>query len=463
MPELLKPSRGQRTLDELMKLMPYRRIWILMMILLGSYIYVVSSMTPLFADDLCRAQYFNGISDILGDLKDVYLYQTGRLPVIFVTKLLLWRGTAGLAIFNIANAVIFVTLLTVIFMHARLRLPSRASDSVLLAFALASLWFLTPTFGEVVLWKTGAIGYLWAVTANLLFIYPYRRMTAGHEFPFASLFAPIMLVCGVLAGACLENLTVVVTAAITLLTFIHFRQTGRTPTWAITGILGYVTGAAILIAAPGNYVRMARIGNAMPFDEKIFQLAEEIVRHYAGSYLIFILLIPVLAWFLDRETFRKNISSFILFTCLSFAAAGAMAGAPVHFAGRVTFVSDVFALVGVCALIPETYKTTASKRLAGIAAAVTLTALIASSFMPLTFYKSLHEQDAERRLFIAQAKSRGLTQAHVQPYVLPDGSMATRESNHRWFYLRDISADSGDWKNLCSSQYYGLAKIALKP
>lgn len=446
-----------------MKLMTYRTIWMLSMVLLAGYLYAVGSMTPLFADDLCRAQYFNGIPDILGDLKDVYLNQTGRLPVVFVTKLLLWRGTAGLAIFNIANAVIFVALLTVIFMHARLRMPSKANDFILLAFVLAALWFLTPTFGEVVFWKTGAIGYLWAITANLLFIYPYRSLTAGHARQSSALFSTVMLVCGVLAGACLENLSVAVTVVISLLTYMHYRKTTKTPAWALAGILGYVAGALILIAAPGNYVRMARIGNTTPFDERIFPFAEEVVRHYAGSYLIFILLIPVLAWFLDRETFRKNISFFVLFTGISFLAAGAMVGAPVHFAGRVTFASDVFALVAVCSLIPENYKTNASRLLARIATAIILIAVMASAFMPLVFYKSLHEQDAERRLFIAQARSSGRTEVHVRPYLLRDGSMSTRESNHRWFYLRDISADPGDWKNLCASQYYGLEKIALKP
>jgi hypothetical protein len=140
-----------------------------------------------------------------------------------------------------------------------------------------------------------------------------------------------------------------------------------------------------------------------------------------------------------------------------------MVGAPVHFAGRVTFASDVFALVAVCSLIPENYKTNASRLLTRIAAAIILIAVIASSFIPLAFYKSLHEQDANRKSFIAQAKSAGGAGILIQPYIMKDGSRMTKEVSHRWFYIRDISVDPSDWKNVCSSQYYGLEKIALKP
>ena len=123
---------------------------------------ILNFATPRFADDYCRHALTIDLPNIVGLVISEYANWTSRFPVIFLSRIVFSLGDLGIALFNLANAlVLFLTakmLLEIISSTAERKIKSTA---VFHTAFYALLWFTLFRFGEVTLWKTGAIQYLW--------------------------------------------------------------------------------------------------------------------------------------------------------------------------------------------------------------------------------------------------------------------------------------------------------------
>jgi Family of unknown function (DUF6056) len=123
------------------------------------------------------------------------------------------------------------------------------------AFALAAFSLgLYRLIGQTVLWATGGIVYALPLVLALLWLTAARRLLRGGESSSGNLYG---FALGVLVGDSIELVLPIIGAYIVLVAPSRWNKLSpsarRALGWLIAGV---VVGAAVLIAAPGNYGRV---------------------------------------------------------------------------------------------------------------------------------------------------------------------------------------------------------------
>ena len=151
-------------------------IWKTGLILAGLFLLmlVLNLWMPLHRDDYDYSMIY--MTDIhIETFKDVaysayhhYFVHGGRMVTVFCLDLFLWLGKIW---FDIANAVMFVALVVLMYFHAR-RDMALAREPVMVAATGLLAWLSFPHFGEVAIWKSGSTVYLWSAVPAALFLLP---------------------------------------------------------------------------------------------------------------------------------------------------------------------------------------------------------------------------------------------------------------------------------------------------
>lgn len=233
--------------------------------------WLLNSAMPVYRDDYNYSviwltnQHLEHFADLYPSLLTHYLEHGGRM---FSFAVLQGFIILGKEYFNVANALIYTLTMLLLYWHAVGRVTLRLR-TYLVAFILAAAWLCYPRFGEVVVWMCGSTVYLWTTFAALLFLLPYRLHYAAPErLPNSALLTVVMIPLGFLAGMSMEN-TAVATGALAFAALYRAKRNGTLRHWQISGFCSGVVGAILLIAAPGNWVRLheqhdgilRRIGN----------------------------------------------------------------------------------------------------------------------------------------------------------------------------------------------------------
>lgn len=135
---------------------------------------VLNFSTPFIADDYTFANVFGtstrlrSVADILLSQRNFYLQWSGRGQGLFFEQL---SVLAGKPVFNVLNSVAFLLLVLLIYFSANGHRPIRVS--LVLGIPLM-LWFALPSFGQSVLWASGATNYLWMAVFTLAALLPFR-------------------------------------------------------------------------------------------------------------------------------------------------------------------------------------------------------------------------------------------------------------------------------------------------
>jgi hypothetical protein len=211
------------------------------------------------------------------------------------------------------------------------------------------MWFFQISFCPAILWKTGAANYLWGMLIVLLFIYPYyihyQNNRSANNIPKMVLF----FIGGVIAGWTNENVAVALCFYIFISLFLYKREKMQLPGWAITGFTGAVTGCVLMLAAPGNYIRLAAIEHAVSLQGNtigelhIFNLIN-LLKYSAQSVLPLIIayIIGIVIYKRQNKVDDKRIiKSSLLFLATGFVAL---------FALMASFSSEKRAMFGIITL-----------------------------------------------------------------------------------------------------------------
>ena len=163
-------------------------------------------LTPYIADDFTFAYAFDtglrltSLPQLIQSLAYHYMEWTGRVVVKFFAQ-----GFTMLPkiVFNLCNAAAYLGLGLVIY---RLAMGRRSGRYDLAAFVLieASLWEISPAFGQTNLWMCGSCNYLWATLGCLAFLLPWRYYLQ-KTFASGRGMAAGMAVAGLFAGWLSEN------------------------------------------------------------------------------------------------------------------------------------------------------------------------------------------------------------------------------------------------------------------
>lgn len=254
-------------------------------------IWLLNVFMPLHRDDYNYSlvwnttQHLENMTDVLRSLQYHYMEHGGRMVAFFILDSFLLLPKA---VFNFANALVYMGVLVLILWHSYGRITSDISPERLgLAFLFS--WLCFPHYGEVAIWMCGATVYLWSGLFLLGYLLPYhiqwRAFQTGEPSPKGTLSRSLtMLFLGFLAGCSVEN-AAVTSVSLTILSIWYAYRQKKLARWQITGLIGNLSGFLFLIAAPGNFVRSM---------EQYGSLGRRIGNQFAGNAEMFLYIIPLL-------------------------------------------------------------------------------------------------------------------------------------------------------------------------
>ena len=226
----------------------------LILLLIGVMFWVLNYLTPEWHDDylykfMCLKGGFDltapveTVKDILYSQYNHYFCFNGRCLVHGVVQL--FSGIWGKALFNVFNALVFVS-----FIFVLTRLCGTVTVRNLL-FVGAIILLLCPVFNDMMLWMTGSVNYLWVSTAVCLFLLLLERW-AGRPLQKKHL---IGFLPGLLSGWTHEGIVFPLALSLGIYVWIHrktfFREAIFPP------VLGFVVGACLCSFAPATLGRAA--------------------------------------------------------------------------------------------------------------------------------------------------------------------------------------------------------------
>lgn len=254
-------------------LMPYHR---------DDYDYAVVWHTP---------QHLSSFGDVILSCWRHYVMHGGRMLGVFVEDFFLWQDKLW---FDLANTMVFVAFVILIYMHGRRAVDFKNPGALLLAAVLS--WLCFPHFGEVAIWKCGAVMYLWTGFFAALFLLPYNLKMAGRWPINNALFAVAMFFFGILAGWSIENLGVTVAVISIGLCWYCHKQGTVVPTWMITGATGAMLGLVGLLVAPGNWIRYNEQG-AKAGESLLVTMSYHVSKQFSGNGEMLLYILPALLLF----------------------------------------------------------------------------------------------------------------------------------------------------------------------
>lgn len=418
----------------------------------------------LWADDFGRSLTDHNMFAIIQNIYKTYFHWSGRITVMFLTHLFLLKNTITPLLFNILNSAIFIALIYSMFLLAYNKTPHEFEDLVKLIFILAVTWFIPTKIGEVVFWKTGAIGYLWPITVSLYFLYPYKRLTEEKNIIHDN-FLTIMglFLLGLLLGMCLENLSTALCMVLSVITIYCKKNGTKNMRWAYAGLIGQITGTLLLLTAPGNFVRIKASANSMDFFIKSLIFMEKVVVHFLPFIILSLLLIKLLKKY-DQPKYKQQLKQYYFFLSISLLLTFAMFGAPgAWFSGRATFASDIYIIIAIAALVTSSHWH--KEKFSKIILFVCLPLLIFDMCRTYNFYQIVWQQVKAREMIIAKSLANGIKDVTVPPIYYSEEYNTLNGNNtissYR-FFVSDFKENPTDDINITVSDYYHLNSIKLE-
>lgn len=290
--------------------MKISRTNVIIAILIIAFFFVINYLQPLRADDFGRAYtdaLDKGFIIYLRGIASNYIHWTGRISAQALIYLFLSKKYIHLSVFmiNIINSICFY--LFVLYSYKIVRFKTKvelfSKGFLIYIFFFIFLFYQTGFIANVV-WKTAAVQYFWGIT--LLTVFYYMSVVKNKQNIWFSLFT------GFFIGLYNE---IFVGVAI-ILCLAYFLNQKLSQAEIAKNILYFfiacAVGGIILIAAPGNYVRLNTMsaGEHISVLSQFINLVTQIVTKPGDTLIpMLMLLISLVLIFTNKNIPRK--ASFI--------------------------------------------------------------------------------------------------------------------------------------------------------
>ena len=423
--------------------------------------FALSAATPYYADDYsymftyaagAAKERVTTLAGLIASQANHYQIINGRAVVHTLVQLFLMGPRIW---FDIANTLVFLALGLCMCRAAW----GKGERTPLRFLAPWALLFLTlPGFGQSCLWLTGSVNYMWTSLAALAFLLPYA-VGVGKLRPAAA--ALIMPLAGLLAGWSGENACLGAMAGLALLLLRKYAlNRERFELWTLTGALGFLAGAAALLFAPAQGVRVSGTGGMASLGEMLRRVLP--VSVHALEYLWLPLALGALCLIASVLQSRgrgfmywlRRWSDTLCWAGAAVVSAYCMCAAP-YFPLRAWCAAGVF---GITAVLSAYAKIERPERLvrrlapaAACAALAACCAMYAAGYGDIAATAAAAEaRDAAIRAqieagqtFVSAQNVRGSSRYNAFP---PEG---------------DLTGDPSNWQNQALAMYYGVESAAL--
>jgi len=429
--------------------------WMIFFILLVyGMIFILNLNYPLFYDDWNYSfmygsdQRIQSFSDIFHSQYEHYFGWGGRFVVHFICQALLMLDFFWICVINTLAYTLFI------FLIYSIANKGKSLNPVVFLLCHLAVWFFQVAFCPTVLWKTGAANYLWGMLIVLLFIYPYytyyRNKKSTDSVPRTILF----LIAGVIAGWTNENVAIALCFYILVSIILYKIEKMKLPGWVISGFIGAIIGCLLMLAAPGNYVRLDVTEHMVALQGKTMGEVHisniiNLLKYSAQSVLP--LVIAYIAGIVIYKRQNKADGNDIVKSSLLFVATGFVA----LFALMMSPASEQRAMFGIITLfivpVVQVYANLDWKQKPmSVLNILMLSILILYYAVDYNWkYKTLKIVSTawgEREPLIREYKAKGLDTI----------TFTNRYQIHTKYGLQDLDEKSGEPINITCAKYYGF-------
>lgn len=427
-------------------------------------IFLLNRMYPIHSDDWMYSFVFNenparfihNIRDVFVSQYNHYLYWGGRNVVHFIDQILLMIPALTR---EIINSLAFVLFILAIYKIANC---GKALAPMLFLFIGAVLWLGLPTFPQTVVWITGSSNYLWGSLIVLSFLYNYYRFYITEKSKDTRLRALWMFLFGIIAGWTNENVSIALLFIIfSLLIYFSIRKI-KVPLWFAAGLFGVGIGCAIMLAAPGNFIRSHDTHVSLNLDTKSLV---EVLRFKARNIYLIYRYIPAVSaliaayvvsvliyWFVNKDNRNEKVLfGSVLFFIAAHISALAMIASPI-FPVRASFCMHAFMIVAISILYGDLKFETRGTKIVNSLFLIALLIWSGSTYYCMYYnpLKYLRDRYKVREQYIKSQKDRGIKDIVLKesPIIMPGQ-----------FDFEDITADELSWRNRICADYYEVNSI----
>jgi hypothetical protein len=389
-------------------------------------------------------------------LKQMYLGWSGRMFTMALASVVLSSVTA-ISIFKLSILPCFVVLAACAHYLATGKAPrfdSPEERGFLLTAAV--LWLGIPVASETIVQVTGACAYLFPAAAGFGFLALLHRIRiAAQNGPVESDGAMLctgLFVLGVIVGTANEQLFAGMAVLLAGWGWLLLRdgKLKHVPSEVWWGLAGLLLGTLILVAAPGNYVRM---GAQTEGTDRLLTVAARFAMYLGGAYfglgtadtgraLWLGLAVLILGGSFTASGQRGK-------DALIYMAASLATLAPmillVNFASpRTSFFAVIFLVIAARTAAPNKPADMANATPLRLVALGLALLVVIDGFVGWAANRSLNSEEAARFALIQQAVAKGENEA-VVPYLATIPSRLTFMLNpeHDKLFVLNMSRRQG--------------------
>lgn len=229
----------------------------------------------------------------------------------------------------------------------------RLQRSILLfSITYPLIWFFLPDFGEVMLWKTGSIVYLWTTTFALTWLIPYRLLLIEkNNTNWGPYTTAAFTLFSSMVGNGMEHTSFCVLLMAGAAVILCMHQKISVPSWAWWGLGGLLVGWILLMVAPGNFERASNLESLSI--TSLLQNIEKIARYAITPFIIFPLIYILSRLHAAKFNFRHLPSPILIavfFIFFGLLNLGALVFSP-YIPNRAFSPSFFIILCGIIALL----------------------------------------------------------------------------------------------------------------
>lgn len=365
----------------------------------------------------------------------------GRVIAHFLVQLFLLLPKL---VFDFVNALFFTAL---VWLICHLTGVGRGTNALLCLAVFGCLWCLQPDFGQVFLWLTGSINYLWCGVFCLVWLlFPAGHFLTGRSPSPAG--QAVFVLYSFLVGAYSENATVALVAMLlAFLVLIRFVQRRKLAPWLWLSLASMLAGFFFMMLAPAESVNKSA---EMRFDVLISNFVENF-RYFLRFWPL--LLSFVLFYFLACKK-HIDLSTRLLSLVYLF---GALAG---HFvlvfamytAGRSTYIGLVLLLCANAALFVPLFEGE-HRRLLAVLCVLCLLVAAYKTFIGVRDIRDTHALLRYNEELITASAAAGEHEVQLpRPYAKTSYSALEGLA-----YLN--TDDPDDWPNAYMAKFYGVDRV----
>ena len=422
-------------------------------------IFALNHFTPLWGDDWWRALEADNALHMFKRIRDEYTSWTGRASVLFLTFVFLLKYPGSVLLFNIVNTLVLCALVLGIFRSAAGRFPGKQhADAIPLLLIFFSLWFFTRAFGEAVLWKTGAIAYLWVVTAAVFLLTPFVDLLVEHQAKADTRVRKWLYpLFAVFWAATLENVAVSCCCFMLYSLLASLMRGIKIARWYWHVLVAQCVGTLILVIAPGNFVRFARQDDGKPLWLRFGKLAETIWQQETTRTYLFIVIAGMLL-VLALMNRRFNLQRFYLWFIVGLLFAFTMIGSTgISYGNRTAFVAEVAFVVALANLFYPLLQNLRPLYIYPLPILVLIFGLWGADCIKVfEQYLATWQQTQRREELMQSYREHDIKRILLPSMIIPYSPGLRDNIVEGRYFLRDIHLDSpgNGWRNGTFGKYH---------